>query len=827
MIDHRPSVLSQPLPLNVDTANPFNDLWTQLTDIAPLQYRNSRTGNARRAVSQPDHDVFEGLPVRRWRKKSVNVNAAVLEKPDPNAPILLQNGYRELPMPKDSNMLTEACQAILRAARMGLAKKDRTNETEEGRGNGKEESAQTEEKPGLLTRKWALLPKEFDGDEPEYLAKRRKGLPSLYGGDPAPVNTTMRKTKIRKTDSEGNSQVFEVLVPEGQTIPGEIVEDELISPTQAPAPGTVVEGVGVANAEGVVVAGDPITAPPQRKRPPPPKRRFKGPGRGRKKKVQFAAGKDSSILSSGPQVAGSDASKPSEGEAGNGAQNTEGDNEDSIMQDTGQDGEEGSEEGSEGEEGEEGEREDGEVSETPEASSDPSKAQVPVKEEFQVQPAVETKATTPPPPSTTREKTFDEVMAEQQDDAAETLYNEVPSVPKEEAALDQMDESVDGPSVETAADTPKEPASTGDMDSTMGNDAPDSESLATSALIPLSKTEALEEPAEPSAPPTEVMEVSEIPDPASQDSVQALEEQPVPAPATQKSSEHAHLPPKPPPSLNPESIPVQEPVGPSLSVIPEQTQDAYTEASTGPLPAEPALSSLPGTEAQASSLPPPPPNIPETIVEPEVMISTEPLLASKAPSPPPPRAVESILNPTPPATAPAPQKEQMPYPAPAPIESRPTPIDHHTPKAPTPSPPTPIAASFDQHQRERLMESPRAPTMSPPTPAQDRSSSPDLPLASHNDPPPLDLDPTAGAPSAGTIPGLGQQLPPREDRIDVEAARDAPENFAAEIPHEHDPLDGLAPPKVPDVQQKEGEEHARFSDGEEDLLGSLERSLGN
>ena len=51
-----------------------------------------------------------------------------------------------------------------------------------------------------------------------------------------------------------------------------------------------------------------------------------------------------------------------------------------------------------------------------------------------------------------------------------------------------------------------------------------------------------------------------------------------------------------------------------------------------------------------------------------------------------------------------------------------------------------------------------------------------------------------------------------------------------EIPHSHNPLDGLKAPEVPPEERKldaQGgdEEVVRFEDGGEDLLGTLERSL--
>jgi hypothetical protein len=70
---------------------------------------------------------------------------------------------------------------------------------------------------------------------------------------------------------------------------------------------------------------------------------------------------------------------------------------------------------------------------------------------------------------------------------------------------------------------------------------------------------------------------------------------------------------------------------------------------------------------------------------------------------------------------------------------------------------------------------------------------------------------------------------PDSDRISVEAAPQFEPKVNARISVEHDPLDGMAEPEIakgPAGQEAAGEQLTYFSDGEEDLLGSLERSLG-
>lgn len=205
--------------------------------------------------------------------------------------------WADPPMPRDYQMLQPFTQQLLRLARSGRVgtKRKQDHDTAD---EDKPEDEQPEEPSkdaniedrGYIARKWKPVPEhqlEPEHKHFEFLAKRRKGLPSLYGPDQqagAPV--VMRKTKVQKADANGEVAVYEVLVPEGQTMEGEVTEStELadVTPVVA-APGTVIEGVGIANEEGVVVAEHLKPAAPRRNRPPPKKKG--GPGRG-KKRVTF------------------------------------------------------------------------------------------------------------------------------------------------------------------------------------------------------------------------------------------------------------------------------------------------------------------------------------------------------------------------------------------------------------------------------------------------------------------------------------------------------------------------------------------------------------
>ncbi|KAL8871666.1 MAG: hypothetical protein Q9174_002547, partial [Haloplaca sp. 1 TL-2023] len=336
--------------------------------------RSNRSTN-RSGRSQVDHDVFEGLPVRHWRKASVPISIAP-QKEEVAANTGRESLFVELPMPRDAQLLSVMSQALLKAARSGeITKKAPPQPSlEDDKENAEEDDVVGDFDSGFSAKRWAAVPRHLEGPEPEFLAKRRKGLPSAYTAPASQANGAipMRKTRVRKVDADGNASVLEVLVPEGQKVDGEVVEEE-IDVTQTPAPGTVVEGVGVANAEGIIVAGDQALPTPPRRRPPPPKRRPKGPGRGRKKKVAFAPGAEG--LNAVRPL--SDANRASDGISGSvegqdGAIHADGDV--IIGQDSApQNGEESSEEDEEGEEGDEDDREEGELSSSPTSVPSPPK----------------------------------------------------------------------------------------------------------------------------------------------------------------------------------------------------------------------------------------------------------------------------------------------------------------------------------------------------------------------------------------------------------------------------------------------------------------------
>ncbi|EME38677.1 hypothetical protein DOTSEDRAFT_75432 [Dothistroma septosporum NZE10] len=251
--------------------------------------RSNRSGRA-----NADNDVFEGLPVKQWNVSHARVSLAppVQESENPE-----DNKWADPPMPRDYQLLNPWTQHLLRLARsgrVGTKRKQEPDVTDEDKPEdetAEEVTKSTIDDRAYVAKKWKPVPEHMLEPEHkhfEFLAKRRRGLPGLYGPEQqngAPV--AMRRTKVQRVDASGEVAVYEVLVPEGQVIEGEITEStELVDakPIVA-APGTAIEGVGIANEEGILVAEHlkPINVA-RRNRPPPKKKG--GPGRG-KKRVTF------------------------------------------------------------------------------------------------------------------------------------------------------------------------------------------------------------------------------------------------------------------------------------------------------------------------------------------------------------------------------------------------------------------------------------------------------------------------------------------------------------------------------------------------------------
>ena len=825
------------------------------------QYRNSRTGN-RTTRTQIDHDVFEGLPVRHWRKRPISVNAAPEKENIDNAD-LHNLAWKELPMPRDSHLLSPMSQDLLRAARMPQAKKPTTPQLEDDKEPGEDEDADGEIDTGFVAKRWAVLPKELEGPEPEFLAKRRKGLPSVHSGSLGSISNTgqMRKTKIRKTDPEGNNSVWEVLVPEGQTVEGEVVEEET-SPTQAPAPGTVVEGVGVVNAEGVVIAGDQGVPAINKRRPPPPKRKAKGPGRGRKKKVAFV-GANGAPTTIGPNgnLDGTLKSEDADSiHAGHGAQ--VGDTEmgdDSLLKGGDQEGEEGSEEGSEDDEGEEGDREEGELSPSPSASRSPMKQETPAVVEPITQPAPSfqtnplPQAEMPLPALTERPPHhLNEAVSGSSDEFRSNVSHNIRNETVDGLLDEPMEEMLDEPMHELS-DEPLNPSELGTTPLITTLDIPHamfemSAKIETERSMEVPSITRGDDIAQATAladdPMSEMMAESVVGADNGPTTENSME--PLASTSAEPAAVHGMEPAM---TLTAESDvePKEESIAEKqfevpLEVTPDTKIEPLEEPAHDPKPAaeatiEPIVE--PSTDSNAEEEPKvavmimptlepisEPPVLSPAIASPEA--STEPAVEPIA---------EPIAEPLPeirPDSAPQvehePTVEQVNRPVPEPVPERRFSYTRPTssPKAPTPSPPTPIETTFPGLQAPQAPYlSPKAPTMSPPTPIdRGMSSSPDLPLSSQFQlPPHIDIVHEANQALAPNTQQITNDL-----HVSVEAAPQVDPKMNAGIPLEHDPLEGIAEPEVvagsPDPNGP-ANQSVHFEDGEEDLLGSLERSLGS
>ncbi|KAF2773821.1 hypothetical protein EJ03DRAFT_323195 [Teratosphaeria nubilosa] len=256
------------------------------------QYRPPGRSN-RSGRSQADQDVFEGLPVKQWGQQISRVSLA---PPASESADGKDDKWGEPPMPRDYQLLLPHTQQLLRLARsgkVGTKRKPDPDSLDEDRPDEEtqEETKTNLEDRGYIAKRWKPVPEallEPEHKHFEFLAKRRKGLPSLYAPDVASgALVPMRKTMVKKVGPDGEVNVYEVLVPEGQVIDGEITQaTELadVKPVVA-APGTVIDGVGIANEDGLVVAEHLRPSLGSRRNRPPPKKKG-GPGRG-KKRVTF------------------------------------------------------------------------------------------------------------------------------------------------------------------------------------------------------------------------------------------------------------------------------------------------------------------------------------------------------------------------------------------------------------------------------------------------------------------------------------------------------------------------------------------------------------
>lgn len=239
--------------------------------MAPT-YRNQNRRQNRTGVV--DHDILEGLPVRQWRRDYVTVAPPPIQDSTTS-----QNDIWavELPhgMPKDSHLLPQHSQDLLRAARSGrIYKRPAPPEEEEADaeailGDKPEKKEDDPKDKGFTAKAWKPIPRHMEGPDIEYLAKKRKGLVPMKA-NPAPVVATLTKTTVKRIDAAGNEYVQDVVVPHGQQVEGEVIAQTLIPDPSASADSFTVQPT------------------PTKRKGGGSKKKLKGPGRGRKKKQQVA-----------------------------------------------------------------------------------------------------------------------------------------------------------------------------------------------------------------------------------------------------------------------------------------------------------------------------------------------------------------------------------------------------------------------------------------------------------------------------------------------------------------------------------------------------------
>ncbi|ESZ90962.1 hypothetical protein SBOR_8655 [Sclerotinia borealis F-4128] len=252
---------------NIENSSPSSHSFIETSqNIDMPAYRTG--GRRQNRTGYVDHDILEGVPVRQWRREFVTV-----APPPPQESIASQNDIwaSELPlgMPKDSHLLSQHSQELLRAARSGRIYKrpasmdEKEQDLEAILGDKLDKKEDELKDSGFTARAWKQIPGHQNASDMNFLAKRRKGLVSAVSKQ-TPVPTVVQTT-IRRTDAAGNEYLEKIIVPHGQIVVGDVV-----SQTTIPDPNA---------AEGT----------PFRRKGPVGKKGRRGPGRGRKKIMPTSA----------------------------------------------------------------------------------------------------------------------------------------------------------------------------------------------------------------------------------------------------------------------------------------------------------------------------------------------------------------------------------------------------------------------------------------------------------------------------------------------------------------------------------------------------------
>jgi hypothetical protein len=238
-----------------------------------VQYSNRNRDRRQNRTGYVDHDIFEGLPVRHWRRDDVTI-----APPPTQENTTSQNDIWavELPhgMPKDSHLLPQHSQDLLRAARSGrIYKRPAPPEEEEVDveavlGDKPEKKDDDTKDRGFTAKAWKQVPRHMEGPDVEYLAKRRKGLITITAKTAASA-ATLTKSTVKRIDAAGNEYVQDVIVPHGQKVEGEVISQTVIpDPSAAPVDPFSIQQIT-----------------PSRSKKSSKKKAKGGAGRGRKKKA--------------------------------------------------------------------------------------------------------------------------------------------------------------------------------------------------------------------------------------------------------------------------------------------------------------------------------------------------------------------------------------------------------------------------------------------------------------------------------------------------------------------------------------------------------------
>lgn len=208
--------------------------------------------------------------MRQWRRDYVTV----APPPEQDNTASKNNIWAvELPhgMPRDSHLLPQHSQDLLRAARSGrLYKRPLPVEEEEADadlilGEKTEKKDEGMKDKGFTAKAWKQIPRHLEGPDVEYLAKRRKGLVTVTS-KAAHTGSLLTNTSVKRIDAAGNEYIQNVVIPQGQAIEGEVISQTIIANP---------------------ISGDGLLAPVPTpiKRKPMQKKKKKGPGRGKKGKM--------------------------------------------------------------------------------------------------------------------------------------------------------------------------------------------------------------------------------------------------------------------------------------------------------------------------------------------------------------------------------------------------------------------------------------------------------------------------------------------------------------------------------------------------------------